>query len=130
MTNTTDIDEKNGVVYACYNIVNGKVYVGQSWDFEKRIKGHKKDSKRVNGRCCKKFYNAIKKYGWKNFEFIILIDNIETQEDLDSWEIYFIKFLDSVKTGYNIRDGGSHGKLSDETKQKIKEKEERINYVY
>jgi group I intron endonuclease len=112
----------NGSIYACYNLINGKVYVGQSWDFKSRIKHHKSSSKNINSKRYKsKFYNAARKYGWKNFEFIILIDNIETQEDLDSWEIYFIKFLDSMNTGYNLTEGGQGGKVSEETRKKMSE---------
>jgi len=42
-----------------------------------------------------------------------------TQEVADYWEKYFIGRYDSIETGYNLRDGGSRGKHSQETKEKI-----------
>ena len=74
-----------------------------------------------------KFSNAIKKYGWNNFEHdVIGIVEADTKEqlklDLDEWEIYYIEKYDSFKNGYNSTKGGEGivgFKFSDEQKNKI-----------
>ena len=38
---------------------------------------------------------------------------------MDERESYWIKFHNSIEIGYNLRDGGSNGKLSKEVKDKI-----------
>lgn len=68
------------------------------------------------------FYNAIKKYGWDNFQHEILFENL-TKEEAEQKEIELIAYYksDNRKFGYNIDHGGNCvGKMSDEHKEKIK----------
>lgn len=104
-------------VYAHINKINGKVYVGQSKNITKRWHNNGLEYQK-----CPYFWSAIQKYGWDNFEHIVLIDNL-TKEQADEYEIFYInKYHSSYKeNGYNIREGGSHGALSEVTKQKISE---------
>ena len=67
------------------------------------------------------FMKAIKKYGWDNFQHIILYNNL-SKEEAETKEIELIKRFksDKRKYGYNIQHGGSSvGKHSEETKIKI-----------
>ena len=69
------------------------------------------------------FYKAINKYGWDNFEHIILKDNLTTKEAKEL-EIRLIAFFKSnnPEYGYNITAGGdgSYGMIkSKETREKI-----------
>lgn len=67
------------------------------------------------------FYRSIQQYGWKNFQHIILYDNLSL-EDAKKYEIELIKKYNSNnnKYGYNKTAGGDCGlPLSDATKQKI-----------
>jgi len=108
-----------GVIYAVTNKVNGKVYIGQTTDFETRVDLYKK--LRCQGQ--RKLYNALKKYGVDNF-YYEMVDIGLDKEALDFLEDYYIKIFKSLKDnmGYNIREGGgSHGKHSPETKKKISE---------
>lgn len=95
---------------------NNKKYIG--------ITCQKQSSRFQNGngyRKCTRFFNAIKKYGWKNIEHYILFENL-TKEQAEQKEIELIAYYktDNKKYGYNIEHGGnSVGKLSDETKKKI-----------
>lgn len=57
----------------------------------------------------RKFYNAIKKYGWESFQHNILKENI-CEEAASYWEKYFIKLFDSYYNGYNATEGGLHEK--------------------
>jgi hypothetical protein len=72
----------------------------------------------VSSKKCVKLYNALKKYGKEKFTMECLAVS-HTQEVADYWEKYFIGRYDSIETGYNLRDGGSRGKHSQETKEKI-----------
>ena len=45
-------------IYKIENIINKKVYIGQSWKIQKRFKEHKS----LLNKNCNKLYNAIKKY--------------------------------------------------------------------
>lgn len=74
-----------------------------------------------------KFSNAIKKYGWNNFEHSVIgIVEADTKEqlklDLDEWEIYYIEKYNSFKNGYNSTKGGDGVigfRFSDEQKKKM-----------
>lgn len=71
----------------------------------------------------KHFYNAIKKYGWDNFEHEIIADNL-TMEEACKFEITLIKELNSNHNsyGYNNSNGGDGVVgyvVSDEIKSKI-----------
>lgn len=106
------------VIYKITNIVNGKVYIGQTKELL---------SKRFLGHChCKShrshISSAIIKYGRENFT-IDQIDQAQTQEELDNKEIYWISFYDSINRdkGYNILPGGSGRKHTEESKKKMSE---------
>jgi group I intron endonuclease len=103
-------------IYLLRNKINNKVYIGQTWQLPKYRFG-------TNGRGyveCTHLHNAIQKYGWDNFEHTILGTAL-SQEEADKKEDDFINFYNSrdTKLGYNIKSGGSRGKLSDETKRKL-----------
>lgn len=94
---------------------NGKQYVGiTSLDVETRWNNGN------NYRNNLHFTNAIKKYGWDNFEHIILYENLSKDQACEI-EKELIKKLDltNPNKGYNLTFGGEHGKMSDQTKKKI-----------
>lgn len=96
------------------NKINGKIYIGQTVrPIKKRFRQHQHQSSR-----CSAIYNAIKKYGWDNFEK----DYYECpNEDLNFDEELLVREMRTLSPGgYNLREGGgSTGKLSEETKQKL-----------
>lgn len=104
------------IVYKIKNLINGKVYIGQTiHQLCVRWKGHRNDINRFDFA----LQRAMRKYGVENFE-IIEIDKCEDQNTLNIRECFWINHYDSlVPNGYNIREGGADGKLSEETKQKI-----------
>lgn len=65
---------------------------------------------------CNRFWNAIKKYGWKNFKHIILIDGLSL-EMANLLEEELIKKYNSTndKIGYNISYGGRNSERSPES---------------
>ena len=58
--------ENNYIVYIHKNKVNNKVYVGITSNPEKRFR---KDGSGYRSQPI--FWNAIKKYGWDNFDHIV-----------------------------------------------------------
>lgn len=96
------------LIYRIYNTVNGKSYIGQTIKKpEDRWQEHLQhvNGKHINDQS-KVLYKAMRKYGIDNFAFEILQDNIETYEQLDKAEIYWIDYYDSFLHGYNATRGG------------------------
>lgn len=93
-------------IYMHRNKMNGKIYIGQTCQ-EPIEKRWGKDGKNYKG--CPYFYSAIQKYGWNNFEHIILEQNL-TKEQANEREKFYIKNLDTCnrKFGYNIKIGGNN----------------------
>ena len=93
---------KKGIIYKATNIINGKSYIGQTTNFVVRKSYHK----RLKGQCWV-FYRAIKKYGFNNFKWEIIEEDID-EDELDEKEIYYIaKFGTYVGDGgYNLTHGG------------------------
>lgn len=106
-------------IYKLTNKLNGKCYIGQSINIKKRLNVYKN----CNCKSQNKIYNAIKKYGFKNFDVEILFEdefkNI-SYDKLNELEIYFIDKYQSVKNGYNLMDGGKNCALSIESIEKMK----------
>ena len=94
-------------IYLITNTINGKYYVGQSIDIEKRWHNHKKDYYNPNSSSYKTyFYQALRKYGVKNFSFAVIEECKE--EELNEKEIYWIHTLsaNNREIGYNTTEGG------------------------
>ena len=88
-----------GVVYLIVNMINGKMYVGQT-------------IRPLNVRFNKHCYadsllgRAIRKYGKENFCYNVL-KTCSSKKELDKWERFFIAFIHcKTPNGYNLTDGG------------------------
>lgn len=112
------MEKKKWCVYMHISPSN-KVYVG--------ITCKRPQARWDNGNGYKKqpyFYNAIKKYGWCNFEHIIWADKL-TETEAKEWEVRLIALFDTMNSniGYNCKPGGDIGNygmhMSEETKMKI-----------
>jgi group I intron endonuclease len=86
---------------------SGKVYIGRTKNFEKRMGEHKNTSESNRGDC--KIHQAIRKYGWDNFQKEILCEVSHKQAPIV--EEQFIKAYDSYKTGYNSIETGAGGEF-------------------
>lgn len=116
-------------IYCIKNTINGKCYIGQAIKLKNRFKDHFRNwDNPIYENIV--LYKAFKKYGLDNFEVSILKEfrsalTAETKENLDYWEKYYIKELDSYNNGYNSTLGGDAGVLglkhSEETIKKISE---------
>ena len=113
-------------IYKITNQKNGKVYIGQSIDIERRIRIHKYagfDSARHEYNY--PLYRSIRKYGIENFIFEI-IEQCK-KDELGKKEQYWIDFYDSINPdkGYNQMGGteqfGHFMKLNQEKLKEIKD---------
>lgn len=87
----------------------GKVYIGRTVDFNRRMIEHKHASEKVyNTKHDYALYRAIRKYGWDNFEKRILFET-DDENQLRKLEEEFILSYDAVKSGYNNIYGSDGG---------------------
>lgn len=113
----SNIANQDGVVYLLTCKVSGKQYVGQSWNYEKRMAEYRL------GCSHGEISIAINKYGWNNFTAVRIAQGIQTQDALDKTETAFIALLDTIApNGYNLMAGGRGGKHNAVTKAKISAK--------
>jgi group I intron endonuclease len=96
-------------IYKHTNQINGKVYIGQTCQTPER---RWREGEGYEG--CPKFYNAIKKYGWINFSHDIIESELQTIEEANDREIYWIAFYNSFNEGYNMTEGGGNGHRNSE----------------
>lgn len=99
-------------IYKIENLINNKIYIGQSTDIINRWYHHKKYAeKQYSGdgkRYYQHLYNAMRKYGLKNFSFEVLEET--TIEKLNEREEYWIEYYNSYENGYNNTRGGESGR--------------------
>ena len=100
-------------IYKYTNLINNKKYIGQTNNFERRVREHKSCSfnpKSVNYD--DKIHQAIRKYGYDNFkiEIIEIISDVQNYELVNEREQYWIKKEQSLLTqwGYNVLEGGKN----------------------
>lgn len=121
-----------GYIYKIENLLNGKVYVGQTSNNPKvREYNHFKELSR-NKHKNTHLQNSFNKYGESNFKFTVL-NYTTSKKVLDRMEDDYISHYDCLnpKKGYNLMSGGANGKHSLETRKKISEaKKGRCNPMY
>jgi len=115
------------VIYKITNLVNNKVYIGKTCrNLSCRKSEHLYNMSRNTRN--NHLYNALKKYGVKNFLWESLQDNICTEENLNYLErMYLQEHLEAGYILYNKKDGGEGGKHSEETKIKISMAHKKLN---
>lgn len=114
------------VIYKITNILDGKVYIGQtSISLRKRLLKHMYDANTDVKRRKHYLHRALSKHGFDNF----IVEILETceKEKLDEREIYWIAHYNSTDSvlGYNCTKGGQGNRaifISEETRKIISEK--------
>jgi len=103
-----------GIIYQITNIVNSKVYIGQTISsLHRRMQSHKSASKHKKSKSY--IHNAIRKYGWNNFTWEIVCE-CSSKEELCMKEIETIAYYEShfsTGKGYNLTKGGEYGPTID-----------------
>ena len=109
---------KNYYVYLHLNKTNGKKYYGITSEVRPEIRWQKGYSHN------KHFSSAIKKYGWDNFEHIIIADKL-TKIEAETMEQQLIARdqTNNSQYGYNLTSGGGLGvfRHSEESKKLMSE---------
>ena len=93
-----------GIIYKVTNQLNQKIYIGQtiqSLSERKNKHYYKARQSDINTH----FINALRKYPEEAFIWEV-IDSAKDQLELDEKEKYWISYYNSVKNGYNTKDGG------------------------
>lgn len=105
-------------VYMHVNKANGKRYIGITSDNPLKRWANGKGYYRN-----KHFSDAINKYGWNNFEHVILYTDL-TKDEACETEQYLIKYYQTQdkRMGYNLTSGGEHFVHSEESKQRMSER--------
>ncbi len=110
------ISNRRFIIYKITNVINNKVYIGQTTQmFKERIKRY------VAGKIHNTHLNnSYIKYGQESFK-IEIIEDCEDLHNLNEREIHWIEFYNATNPefGYNIESGGNNKLLSDETKQEL-----------
>lgn len=131
MKNAELLPEKSGI-YKIENLINKKVYIGQSKNIYKRyFFHHKSDCYNINSPAYNfQIYQAIRKYGEENFAIFVL--ELCSEGQLDEREVFWIKYYDSFKNGYNATEGGQrwtstiHSVETEEKRRVTREKNQSL----
>lgn len=115
------LNEKTFCIYMHKNKITNKVYIGATsmkpelrWN---KGKGYSKSTK---------FYADIAKYGWDNFEHIIIIDNLDQEQSQVLEKFYIQKYRDNC---YNRTVGGEVRHIKSRTNNE-ENKESKYNKSY
>ena len=113
--------EKICGIYKITNKINGKCYIGQSNDINRRWRQELSPNAKLNPHLAR----AFEKYGIDNFEFEIIEEC--QREHLNEREQFYIEIYHSIdpNLGYNKTEGGDgnlgrHFIMSEEQKEKIR----------
>lgn len=113
-------------IYKIENKINGKCYIGQSKNVKDRWRGHKRSTRLVKEGATIKHsqvqvvHLALAKYGINNFIFKV-IEEVDTQEEANDRETYWVSYYNSYSNGYDADHGGMNAPKTEEWKKKVKE---------
>ena len=96
------------LIYKVTNLINGKVYIGQTTtSLEQRKREHEYRAHSEKRQTY--FYNALNLYGSKNFKWEIIEKNIEFNELNDREKYWIFQYKSNLKDfGYNMTKGGDN----------------------
>jgi len=113
---------KIGYIYKITSPTN-KIYIGQTFNFNKRINRYKS----LDCKNQRYLYNSFLKHGYDNHKIEIIESGPYNINELLELEIYYIKYFESFNLGMNLTIGGDGCRLghhSEETKKKISNSKE------
>lgn len=90
----------HGVIYLLTNNINQKQYVGKTRNLEQRMQSYGASSSNDNSPIA----NAMRVHGANNFTYNVLKEGQMTNDQLNSWESYYINQYNTlVPIGYNVQ---------------------------
>lgn len=115
-------------IYKITNLINNKVYIGQSTNIKRRFREHKNSYNNSNRKDYESKKNrAFRKYGIENFSFEI-IEEVNFSL-LDEREKYWIKKYNSIDNGYNSCEGGHVPSLKGEKHSQAKLNDKKVKQI-
>lgn len=108
-------------IYGFKSRTTNRWYVGQSVNIDYRYSQYKNGQFKKQ----KRFYNAVKKYGFDDFDFYILLECCPSRVALNYWEKHFIHQMDSFNNGYNLTSGGYSTEFTDDVLNRISDNSKR-----
>lgn len=94
-------------IYKITNNINGKSYIGQTTDYNRRFQEHK--ALGYGNEKNKLLYYAFKKYGIDNFSFEVIENKTSNYNEREK---YWIAYYDTFENGYNMTEGGEEPPLN------------------
>lgn len=93
------------LIYEIINKINNKKYIGLTSNENPKIRwdSHKREVKRGSNL---PIHKALRKYGYDNFKFNVIVSGISNKTELNYAEKYLIAFYNTVEDGYNCTIGG------------------------
>ena len=102
-----------GYIYLIIDLTNWKKYVGQHHYHLEKLDSNYHGSGHIIKMIYKKRPETLKE---------VYLKTCYTQEELDEWEKYYIKFYDTLyPNGYNLEEGGRGGVPSEDARRKMSE---------
>ena len=102
-----------GYIYLIIDLTNWKKYVGQHHYHLEKLDSNYHGSGTIISKIYKKRPETLKE---------VYLKTCYTQEELDEWEQYYIKFYNTLyPNGYNLEEGGRGGVPSEETRMRMSE---------
>ena len=100
-----------GYIYLIIDLTNWKKYVGQHHYHLEKLDSNYHGSGHIIKQIYKKRPETLKE---------VYLKTCYTQEELDEWEQYYIKFYDTLyPNGYNLEEGGRGGVPSEDARRKM-----------
>lgn len=104
-------------IYKITNLINGKIYIGQSKDTNQRWRQHKLEARKQKPSMI--INRAMKKYGIENFRFEVVASCLD-QNAANNTETTIVSQENSLApNGYNVSLGGCNAPKSEEWKAKM-----------
>ena len=102
-----------GYIYLIIDLTNWKKYVGQHHYHLEKLDSNYHGSGTIISKIYKKRPETLKE---------VYLKTCYTQEELDEWEQYYIKFYNTLyPNGYNLEEGGRGGVPSEDARRKMSE---------
>ena len=100
-----------GYIYLIIDLTNWKKYVGQHHYHLEKLDSNYHGSGRIISKIYKKRPETLKE---------VYLKTCYTQEELNEWEKYYIKFYNTLwPNGYNLSEGGEGGIMCEEIRKKM-----------
>ena len=115
-------------IYKIENLIDGKIYIGQTVNYRRRRKSHLSSLKR-NNHHNEHLQRAFNKYGEESFGVELLEEC--SADNLDEVEIKYIRDLEACDNskGYNLMFGGqTYRKFTKETRMKMSKSRKGIKF--